>query len=130
MTRQPNRDGCAAFAGAGDVGPDTSAATANLLTGEAIRSSLSDKTLRYADNAPDGPYMMRFNADGTASLTRGPARTLAYRGKWWIDGSRLCRGWDRFSPRFDCWPVAISDRTISLYAEHDTMFIQGSIETE
>jgi CubicO group peptidase (beta-lactamase class C family) len=69
-------------------------------------------------------------SDGTASLQKGFARKQAYLGKWWVDGAKLCRGWDQFHPRFDCWPVAISGATVSLYGEHDTMFIQGSLENE
>jgi hypothetical protein len=94
------------------------------------KASLSGKALHYADAAPDGPYFMRFNSDGTASLQKGTARKQAYSGKWWVDGAKLCRGWDQFHPRFDCWPVAISGSTVSLYGDHDTMFIQGSLETE
>jgi len=114
----------------GNIGPDTSATAAELLPGEAVKASLSGKTLRYADGAPDGPYFMRLNSDSTASLQKGPARKQAYSGKWWVDGAKLCRGWDRFHPRFDCWPVATSGSTVSLYGEHDTMFLQGSLETE
>jgi CubicO group peptidase (beta-lactamase class C family) len=117
-------------AGVGDIGPDTSLAAADLLTGEAVKTSLSGKTLRYADAAPDGPYFMRLNSDGTASLQRSPARKQAYSGKWWIDGAKFCRGWSQFHPRFDCWPVAINGSTVSLYGDHDTLFLQGSLEAE
>ena len=117
-------------AGVGDIGPDTASAAADLLSGEALKVSLSGKTLRYADGAPDGPYFMRLNADGSASLHRGTARKQAYTGKWWVDGAKLCRGWDQFHPRFDCWPAAISGPTVSLYGDHETMFLQGSLETE
>jgi len=117
-------------AGVGNIGPDTSAAAADLLPGEVVKASLSGKTLRYADGAPDGPYFMRLNSDGTASLQKGPARKQAYSGKWWVDGAKLCRGWDQFHPRFDCWPVARSGSTVSLYGDHDTMFLQGSVESE
>ena len=117
-------------AGVGDIGPDTSATAAGLLSGEAVEASLSGKTLRYADVAPDGPYFMRLNSDGTASLQKGTGRKQAYSGKWWVDGAKLCRGWDQFQPRFECWPAAISGSTVSLYGEHDTMFVRGSLETE
>lgn len=117
-------------AGVGDVGPDTSATAADRLPGEAVKASLSGKTLRYAEVAPDGPYFMRLNFDGTASLQKGPARKQAYSGKWWVEGAKLCRRWDQFHPRFDCWPVAMSGSTVSLYGDHDTMFLQGFLETE
>jgi hypothetical protein len=109
----------------GDIGPDTSAAAADLLSGEGLKAALSGKALRYADVAPDGPYFMRLNFDGTASPQKGSARKQAYSGKWWVNGAKLCRGWDQFHPRFDCWPVAISGSTVSLYGDHDTMFIHG-----
>jgi hypothetical protein len=117
-------------AGVGNIGPDTSAAAADLVPGEAVKASLSAKTLRYADGALDGPYFMRLNSDATAALQKGPARKQAYSGKWWVDGAKLCRGWDRFQPRFECWSVAISGSTVSLYGDHDTMFLQGALETE
>ena len=117
-------------AGVGDIGPDTSVAAADLLSGEDVKASLLGKALRYADAAPDGPYFMRLNSDGTASLQKGAARKQAYSGKWWVDGAKLCRGWDQFYPGFDCWPVAISGSTVSLYGDHDTMHLQGSLETE
>ena len=117
-------------AGVGDIGPDTSATAANLLPSGAINASLSGKTLRYAEAAPDGPYFMRLNSDGTASLQKGRARKQAYSGKWWVDGAKLCRGWDQFHPRFDCWPASVSGSTVSLYGGHETTFLQGSLETE
>jgi hypothetical protein len=70
---------------------------------------------------------MRLNSDGTASLQKGTGRKQAYSGKWWVDGTKLCRGWDPFQPRFDCWPVAISGSTVSLYGDHDATFLQGSL---
>lgn len=113
-----------------DVGPNTSSAAAALASGEGLRTSLSGKTLRYADDAPDGPYYMRFSADGAASLQKGPDRKQSYSGKWWLDGAKLCRGWDIFHPRFDCWPVSVGGEKISLYGDHDTMFLQGTLVTE
>jgi hypothetical protein len=114
----------------GNIGPDTSAAAAALLSGDALKASLSGKTLRYADAAWDGPYFMRFNSDRTASLQEGTPRSQVFSGKWWVEGARLCRGWDKFHPRFDCWPAAMSGSTVSLYGERDTMFIQGSLQAE
>lgn len=113
-----------------DIGPDTSVATAALSSADVLKGSLSGKTLRYAETAPDGPYFMRLASDGTASLQKGAARKQTYSGKWWVDGNKFCRGWDQFHPRFDCWPVAINSSTISLYGDHDTTFLQGSLEIE
>ncbi|WP_177248280.1 serine hydrolase [Bradyrhizobium sp. Ghvi] len=113
-----------------DIGPDTSVATAVLASADLLKGSLPGKTLRYAETALDGPYFMRFATDGTASLQKGEARKQVYSGKWWVAGNKLCRGWDKFLPRFDCWPVAIGGSIISLYGDHDTMFLQGSLETE
>jgi hypothetical protein len=113
-----------------NIGPDTAASAADLLPDDVVKASLSGKTLRYAEAAPDGPYFMRLNSDGTASLHKGSARKQAYSGKWWVDGAKLCRGWDQFQPRFDCWPVAISGSIVSLYEDHDIMFLQASLETE
>jgi hypothetical protein len=106
--------------GVGNIGPDTSATTADLMPGKAVNASLSGKMLRYADVASDGPRRR----------CKGPARKQVYSGKWWVDGAKLCRGWDQFHPQFDCWPVAISGSTVSLYGDHDTMFLQGSLATE
>src|SRR4029453_14153586 len=41
-------------AGVGDIGPDTSVAAVDLLSGEDVKASLLGKTLRYTDVAPDG----------------------------------------------------------------------------
>jgi CubicO group peptidase (beta-lactamase class C family) len=117
-------------AGIENIGPDTSAATASLMSGDLIGNSLAGRTLRYATTAPDGPYLMRLEANGTASLRKGPAGQAVLTGKWWVDGDRLCRGWDKFQPRFDCWPVATDGATISLYGDHDTMFLQGILVSE
>jgi CubicO group peptidase (beta-lactamase class C family) len=118
-------------AGVKDLGPDTSpAARKTVLEGDALRATLADTTLRFADVAVDGPYYMRLNADGSASLTKGAERRLAFTGKWWIDGNRFCRGWDKYLPRHDCFPVGIDGRTVSLYQEHDTMYLQATIEPE
>ena len=114
----------------GGIGPDTSVAAAVLPSSEVLNASLSGKTLRYAEAARDGPYFMRLASDGTASLQKGSAREQAYSGKWWVDGAKFCRGWDKFHPRFDCWPAAVSGSTVSLYGDYDTMFLQGSLETE
>ena len=118
-------------AGIKDIGPDTSpAARKTVLGGDALRAALAGRTLRFADVAADGPYFMGLNADGSASLTKGPERRLAFTGKWWVDGNSLCRGWDKYLPRHDCFPVGIDGRTVSLYQEHDTIYLQAVIEPE
>lgn len=114
----------------GGIGPDTSSASAALLSGDAIVTALSGKTLRYADTAPGGPYFMHLKTDGTASLQKGSPRALVHTGKWWRDGAKLCRGWDKFQPRFDCWPVGMEGTTVSLYDSHDLMFLQATLTTE
>jgi CubicO group peptidase (beta-lactamase class C family) len=117
-------------AGVHGIGPDTSAAAANLMAGETLRTALAGRTLRYAEAASDGPYLMRLDADGTATLRKGATPQLAFAGKWWIDSNQLCRGWDKFQPRFDCWPVSIEGAAISLFGDSDTMFLQGVLESE
>ena len=116
-------------AGVKDIGPDTApAARKTVLEGDALRDALAGKTLRFADVAVDGPYFMRLEAGGTASLRKGPDRRLTFTGKWWIEGEKLCRGWDKDLPRYDSFPVGIDGRTVSLYQDHDTMFLQAAIE--
>lgn len=119
-----------AAAGVDGIGPDTSAASANLMTVEALKAAVTGRTVRYAEASPGGPYLMRLDADGTATLRKGAARQLAFTGKWWIDGNRLCRGWDKFQPNFDCWPVSIEGTIISLFGDKDTMFLQGTLISE
>ncbi|HEX2335500.1 MAG TPA: hypothetical protein VHI72_03415 [Hyphomicrobiaceae bacterium] len=118
-------------AGAGNIGPDTSVAGADLLSGEAVKASLAGKARCITP--------MRRRTDHTSCVStltarhrckKAPRASKLTRGKWWVDGAKLCRGWDQFHPRFDCWPVAISGSTVSLFGDHDTMFLQGSLETE
>jgi len=119
-------------AGAKDIGPDTSlaAAAAHRCEGDALRDALAGTTLRFAERATDGPYFLQLAADGAASLTKGQARQLAFTGKWWVEGDKLCRGWDHFSPRYDCWSVAIDGTTVSLYQDADTMYFQAVLARE
>lgn len=118
-------------AGVKDLGPDTSAtARTTILAGGALRSALSGTTLRFADEAVDGPYRLRLDADGRALLHKGPERRLAKSGKWWIEGESLCRGWEKSLPRYDSFPVGIDGDTVSLYQNHDTMYLQAVIERE
>jgi CubicO group peptidase (beta-lactamase class C family) len=118
-------------AGVADIGPDTSpAARKTVLEGEALRAALAGKTLRFAEAAADGPYFIRLGADGAASLSKGAERRLTYTGKWWVEGERLCRGWDKYLPHHDCYPVGIEGRIVSLYQDHDTMYLQAVIEPE
>lgn len=118
-------------AGVQDIGPDTAPATRKtVLEGEALRSALAGKTLRFAERAVDGPYFMRLDADGAASLSKGPERRETFTGKWWVEGEKLCRGWDKFLPRHDCYPVGIDGRTVSLYQDHDTMYLQAVIAND
>ena len=86
--------------------------------------------MRYADAAPDGPYRMRLDADGRASLRRGAEQRLVLSGRWWAGDGRLCRAWDKFMPKFDCWPVSIDGAVINLYGDHDTMYLQGVLTSE
>ena len=117
-------------AGVNGVGPNTSVTAGSLASGEMLKAALSGKTLRYAEAAPDGPYFMHLASDGTASLQKGSDRQQTYSGRWWVDDAKFCRGWDKFHPRFDCWPAALNGTTVSLYGDYDTMFLQGSLETD
>jgi len=117
-------------AGIEGIGPDTSAAAAALASGDAIRKAVGGRTLRYADAAPDGPYRMRLDVDGRASLCKGVEQRLVFSGRWWAGDGRLCRAWDKFMPKFDCWPVSIDGAVISLYGDHDTMYLRGVLTSE
>jgi len=120
-----------AAAGIDGIGPDTGFATApgERLAGAALRTALAGRALRFAEAAPDGPYVMHLAADGTATLAKGPRRQLALAGTWWIEGNRLCRGWDKDRPRFGSWPVLIDGATVGLYEANDTMFLRAVTES-
>jgi CubicO group peptidase (beta-lactamase class C family) len=114
-----------------DIGPDTSpAARKSAPSGAALRAALAGKTLRFADVAADGPYFIRLETDGKASLAKGPERTPTYTGKWWVEGNHLCRGWDKFAPHHDSFPVGIDGPTVSFYQQYDTMYLQAGIVPE
>lgn len=66
--------------------------------------------------------------DGAATLEKGLRRELALTGKWWIDGNRLCRGWDRDTPRFGSWAVLIDGDAVSLHETIDAMFLRARTE--
>jgi CubicO group peptidase (beta-lactamase class C family) len=118
-------------AGVPGIGPDTSpAARKEVLSDAALSGALAGKTLRFADQAADGPYFMHLESDGSAALAKGPERALAFTGRWWVEGDRLCRGWESVLPRHDCWPVGIDGTTVSLYQEHDTMYLQAQTVSE
>ncbi len=119
-----------AAAGLGDIGPDTSADSASLASGADVKASLAGVTLRYAESAPGGPYALRLNTDGSALLDKGRPLRRAFDGKWWIEGDKLCRGWDKFHPNYDAWPVAIAGSTVTLYGDDDTIFLQARIERD
>jgi CubicO group peptidase (beta-lactamase class C family) len=115
-----------AAAGVSGIGPDTALPPAHRrLAGDALRVAVSGRTVRFADAAADGPYFMRLMADGAATLAKGSPRQVTLTGKWWVEGELLCRGWDKYAPGIDRWPVAIDGATISLYADNDTMWLQG-----
>jgi CubicO group peptidase (beta-lactamase class C family) len=114
-----------------DVGPDPSpAARGRVLEGDALHAALAGKTLRFADEALDGPYFIKLAADGAASLAKGPERRPVYTGKWRIDGQKLCRGWNQDLPRYDCFLAGVDGNTVSLYQDHDTMYLQAVIVPE
>ena len=116
-----------AAAGLGDIGPDTSVESAVLASAAETKASLTGATLRYAESAPGGPYVMRLNTDGSASLDKGHPTRRVFDGKWWIEGDKLCRGWNKFHPNYDAWPVAITGSTVTLYGDDDTIFLQARL---
>jgi hypothetical protein len=72
------------------------AANADALTGDDVRTLIAGKTIALA--APFGSLPIRYSAGGTM-VARSTAMKLYAgigedRGTWWIAGNRLCQKWD------------------------------------
>ena len=91
------------------------ASGAEILTGEALRSAVVDKTV-FVDT-PIGAVPISFKGDGSMS---GRSRALAAyamattdRGRWWIAGNRLCKRWDTwFEKSTHCYAMRREGQTL------------------
>jgi CubicO group peptidase (beta-lactamase class C family) len=110
-----------------DIGPDASieAAQAPLASGEALQRMLPGKTLLYGAAADQGPYRLRFNADGSAVLLRGREPTEFDTGSWRIDGGQLCRTWKKSGSL--CSAVVSDGAKIQLFDRRGLMLIDARI---
>ena len=110
-----------------DIGPDASieAAQAPPASGEMLERMLPGKTLLYGVAADQGPYRLKFNADGGAVLLRGREPTEFDTGSWRIDGGQLCRAWKKSGSI--CSAVVSDGTKIQLFDRNGLMLIDGRI---
>jgi CubicO group peptidase (beta-lactamase class C family) len=112
-----------------DIGPDVSieAARHARTNGEALSRLLPGKTLLYGDAAVRGPYRIRLNVDGSATLLEGREMTERDSGSWSVEQDQFCRAWKKIEPRRMCFAVASDGRNIQLFDRRGLMYIDARI---
>lgn len=81
-----------------EIGPDASIEMArgtHLVEGAALNQLLPGKTLIVGEQAIEGPYRIRLNADGTAAAMKGREPVQYDSGTWSVEGDRFCRQWGK-----------------------------------
>ena len=116
-------------AGARDVGPDASleGAHGTRLSGEHLKEIMSGTTLTYYESLRDGPYLMRLQADGTASYRKGRDAVEYDTGSWTVDGDRLCREHAKTPPHKTCVTAVLEGSRIQLFDANGLMEISAQI---
>jgi hypothetical protein len=113
-----------------DIGPDASIAAAHgeRLSGDALKTRLSGKTLRFGDGAEIGPIMIQLNADGSAAALRGAQPAQFDTGTWRVDGDSLCRDLQKTMPLRACWTAVIDGSRVGLFDRNGLMVIAARVE--
>jgi CubicO group peptidase (beta-lactamase class C family) len=116
-------------AGVHDVGPDASLKGANgtRLSSERLKEMIFGATLTYYEALPDGPYLMRLQADGTASYRKGRDAVEYDTGSWKVEGDRLCRERAKTPPHKTCLTAVLEGSRIQLFDENGLMEISAQI---
>jgi len=116
-------------AGVRDVGPDASleGAHGTRLSGERLKEIISGTTLPYYESLRDGPYLMRLQADGTASYRKGRDAVEYDTGSWNVDGDRLCRERAKTPPHKTCVTAVLEGSRIQLFDANGLMEISGQL---
>jgi len=88
----------ALFTAAVLTGADSVNAAGEVLSGDALRGAVADKTVILKVSGFELP--IRYSARGTMVGRMGTVaaafsgnQSLSARGTWWVDGSRLCQRW-------------------------------------
>jgi CubicO group peptidase (beta-lactamase class C family) len=112
-----------------DIGPDASieAARHAPASGEALSRMLAGKTLLYGHAAMRGPYRIRLNADGSATLLEGREMAELDSGLWSVQGDQFCREWKKIQPRQMCFAAVSEGAELKLFDRRGLMFIEARI---
>jgi CubicO group peptidase (beta-lactamase class C family) len=115
-----------------DIGPDATIAAAKSkpLDGDVLEQLVTGKTLRIGNGAVNGPYRLKLDNDGRATALRGPERIQYDAGKWYVEGDRLCRDWQKTEPRHSCSSATAEGNHISLFDTDGLMLIDAHVESD
>jgi CubicO group peptidase (beta-lactamase class C family) len=115
-----------------DIGPDASieAARHAPANGEMLSRMLPGKTLLYGHSATRGPYRIRLNPDGSATLLEGREMAELDTGFWRVQGDQLCRDWKKIQPRQMCFAAASDGSELQLFDRRGLMYIDARIVDE
>jgi len=99
-------------------------AASTALTGEALRGAVSDKTVILKISGFELP--IQYNARGTmtgrmstVAAALSGSRGISDRGRWWIDGSRLCQRWSSWmDSKTYCYALSQSGHNVR-WVRHD-----------
>ncbi len=109
------------------MGPDASleGAHGTRLSGERLKEIISGTTLTYYESLRDGPYLMRLQADGTASYRKGRDAVEYDTGSWTVDRDRLCRERVKTAPHKTCFTLVLEGSRIQLFDANGLMEISA-----
>jgi CubicO group peptidase (beta-lactamase class C family) len=112
-----------------DLGAETTieAAQAPRANGEMLSRILPGKTLLYGETAPEGPYRIRLDTDGSAVVVRRPERVQFDTGSWSVNEDQFCREWKTIEPRRMCFAAVTDGSKIQLFDHMGLMFMDARI---
>jgi hypothetical protein len=113
-----------------DIGPDATVAAGEdqPLNCDVLKELITGKTLRHGVGTVTGPYRIKLDVDGDATVLRGLDRVQFDAGTWRVDGDRLCRDWHKTEPLHTCWSAIGKDDHISLFGGDGLMVIDAHLE--
>lgn len=100
------------------IGAGSAGAASSALSGEALRGAVSDKTVVLKVSGFELP--IQYSSRGTMTGRMGAlaaalsgSNGVSDRGRWWIDGNRLCQRWSSWMDSATyCYALRQSGRTV------------------
>lgn len=92
-----------------------SAGAAETVTGDELRSAVAGKLVHVS--TPLGTVPVNFRSDGTMTGRSQGLAAYAFatsdRGRWWINGDKLCQRWEQwFGQATHCFAMRRAGRTL------------------